>query len=82
MDLTRGLEFKVGIYPVNKQLLRVFLRIAMLNIRYDYFKIILLDKGHDYKHKHIQGGNGCLFLQDRHVICHSVNIFCIMTALS
>lgn len=54
----------------------------MLNIRYDYFKIILLDKGHDYKHKHIQGGNGCLFLQDRHVICHSVKIFCIMTALS
>lgn len=47
-----GSEFDVGLFPVYKQLFRTFLRTAMLKMCYDY-KIILLEKGLEYKNKNI-----------------------------
>ena len=50
----------------------------MFNIWYDY-KIILLEKGLDYKHKSIQGKIYFYFIQDQHISYYNFQIFCIMT---
>lgn len=54
LGLTRGLEFNEGFYHIYKQLIRIFLRPAMLNMFYNY-KMALLVEGYDYKLKNIQG---------------------------
>lgn len=41
---------------------RIFLKIILLNLWWDY-KIILLKKEFDYKHKSIQGEKGILFIE-------------------
>ena len=84
LGLTRGSEFYVGLYPIYKQLFRIFLRAAMLIMWY-YYKIILLEKGLMIINIRISSGKNCfLFIQDLpvHVLYYIVQIVFIMTPLS
>lgn len=74
INLTRSSEFNISSYSIHKQSFGIFLRIAMLNM-YQNFKVILLEKGLNYKHRYIRWKECLIHTRSDCIILHCLDIF-------